>query len=364
MDNFDNFFDGNGSGRTPIYHTPDSSDGGPNKKFTIVTVLFVVLAVIMCIAIVANVVVLASMKSQVSQEYAESMTQAVYDEYTKAVEDYLKENGISDAVIEQIKDDVISALTDSAAVVAGKETVYSTAYIEAKGKNSTILGSGILGSGFLITATNSEGRTERYVITNAHVVLEKVTSSSGFPFGGSQQTTFSPCTNISCSFMDGKSGTYELELVAYGAYYDKDVNGSDYRTKPDLALLRFKDEAPNEDDYPSLNIATEDADYGDSIAVVGYPEGAGLSVTTGIISKTAHELSSWGYGTFYMTDSAINSGNSGGPMINTRGEVIGVVESKLSSKDESVSIENMGYAVTSATLLEFLSKAGYTPVTV
>ena len=79
MDNYDNFFNGinNSTERTPIYHTPDSSGGGPNKKMTTITVLFVIIAVIMCIAIVANVIVLASMKNQVAQNYADTLTQAV-----------------------------------------------------------------------------------------------------------------------------------------------------------------------------------------------------------------------------------------------------------------------------------------------
>ena len=68
MENYDNFFNFNDQGRTPVYHTPDPVDPNDNKKgknFTVITVLFVVIAVIMCIAIVANVVVLAGMKAKV-----------------------------------------------------------------------------------------------------------------------------------------------------------------------------------------------------------------------------------------------------------------------------------------------------------
>ena len=85
-----------------------------------------------------------------------------------------------------------------------------------------------------------------------------------------------------------------------------------------------------------------------------------LSLSSGIISATAHTLSDWGAGTFYPTDSAINSGNSGGPTVNNKGEVVGVVESKITYED----IENIGYAVTSMTLIDFLAGAGLTPVTV
>lgn len=368
MDNFDNFFNragGDGPERTPIYHTPDSTNGGPNKKMTTVTILFVVIAVIMCIAIIANVVVLASMKNQVSQDYADTLTQAVRDEYLNAIEEYLDGKEITEDVLEQIKEDVIAALNTSAAAVAGTETIYSTAQIVARGQNSTSYG-----TGFLITATDENGNSQRYIVTNAHVVLEVRSSSSGsnFPWGSSSSTySFSPRSEIACSFMDGASGSYSLEVVAVGSYYETEngqVVDSDYKNKPDLAILRFTGDQPDETIYPSLNIAADEADYGDNIAIVGYPEGAGLSVTSGTISKTAHQLSGWGYGEFYMTDAAINSGNSGGPMVNNKGEVVGVVESKLSSKDGSTSIENMGYAVTSMTLIEFLSENELTPVTV
>ena len=365
MDNYDNFFNdmNNGPERTPVYHTPDSSGGGPNKKMTAVTVLFVVIALIMCIAIVANVIVLASMKNQVSQDYADTLTEAVNSEYEKAIEEYLEGKDISADVLEQIKEDVINALNTSAAAVAGTKTIYSTVQVVAQGESTTSYG-----SGFLITATNKKGETKRYVVTNAHVVLETVadTGSSGWPFGGSTiEYSFKVREKITCSLMNGESGSFALRIVAYGSYLETEGNtvvDPDYTELPDLAVLEFSSDSPDEETYPSLTIADESANYGDSIAVVGYPargsdpREAILSISTGIISATEHTLSSWGAGTFYQTDSAINSGNSGGPMVNNKGEVIGVVESKITYEN----IENIGYAVTSMTLRSFLADAGLT----
>lgn len=378
MDNYDNFFNDIGGGeRTPVYHTPDPIDPKDNKsgrKFTVITVLFVIIAIVMCIAVLANVIVLAAMKSQISQEYASTMTNAVRDEYLKAIEEYLEGKDISDDVLEQIKDDVIAALNTSAAAVAGTKTVYSTVQIVANGEKSTSYG-----SGFLITATNSKGETARYVVTNAHVVLETVRSGdfpwsggiSGILGGASSGYEFQVRRSISCSLMNGESGAFELEVVEVGSYLEvvegtNEVVDSNYTTLPDLAVLRFKSDAPDEATYPSLNIATEGADYGENIAVVGYPSPgsdatqAVLSLSTGIISATEHTLSSWGAGTFYQTDSAINGGNSGGPMVNNKGEVVGIVESKITYEN----VENIGYAVTSMTLIDFLEGAGLTPVRV
>ena len=379
MDNYDNFFNDIGGGeRTPVYHTPDPIDPKDNKsgrKFTVITVLFVIIAIVMCIAVLANVIVLAAMKSQISQEYASTMTNAVRDEYLKAIEEYLEGKDISDDVLEQIKDDVIAALNTSAAAVAGTRTVYSTVQIIATGEENRSYG-----SGFLITAEDAEGNRERYVVTNAHVVLETVrkSSSSGgsgdFPWSGgiggilggsSTGYEFQVRRSISCSLMNGESGSFALRIVAYGSYLETEGNtvvDPDYTELPDLAVLEFSSDSPDEETYPSLTIADESANYGDSIAVVGYPapgsdpREAILSISTGIISATEHTLSSWGAGTFYQTDSAINGGNSGGPMVNNKGEVIGVVESKITYEN----IENIGYAVTSMTLRSFLADAGLT----
>lgn len=374
MENYDNFFNFNDQGRTPVYHTPDPVDPKDNKsgkKFTVITVLFVVIALIMCIAIVANVVVLASMKTQVSQDYADSMVDAVREEYINAINEYLADRDIPADVIAQIEDNVIKELTTSAAVVAGTKTVFSTAQVIAKTRSGTNpnLYNASYGSGFLITAADANGTTARYIVTNAHVVLRTATTSSGW-FGSTY--SFTPHDEITCSFMNRGSGDYELEVFAVGSYREviegtDEIVDSSYTTKPDLAVLKFVGEEPDEEEYPSLNVATEGADYGDNIAIVGYPSAGGtpsvdarLSLSSGIISATAHELSDWGAGTFYQTDGAINGGNSGGPMVNNKNEVVGIVESKIITED----IENIGYAVTSMTLIKFLAGAGLTPVTV
>lgn len=378
MENYDNFFNFNDRGRTPVYHTPDPVDPKDNKsgkKFTVITVLFVVIALIMCIAIVANVVVLASMKAQVSQDYADSMVDAVREEYINAINEYLADRDIPADVIAQIEDNVIKELTTSAAVVAGTKTVFSTVQVIAVDKEERTAS---YGSGFLITATNTKGETARYVVTNAHVVLKTVRETNtigGGIWGGGTITTsykFEVCDEITCSLMNGASGDFELEVVSVGSYREvaddnKTIVDSSYTTRPDLAVLKFVGEEPDAEKYPSLNIATEGADYGDNIAIVGYPSAGGtpsvdarLSLSTGIISATAHELSDWGAGTFYQTDGAINGGNSGGPMVNNKNEVVGIVESKITYEN----IENIGYAVTSMTLIDFLADAGLTPVTV
>ena len=147
---------------------------------------------------------------------------------------------------------------------------------------------------------------------------------------------------------------YELEIVAYGSYNDEKKSAEN--DQADVALLRVKGTQPSNEAHPSLKIASDDyTKRGDAVALIGNPEGVGAtnSITTGCVSQTGITISSWGAGTFIMTDAAVNGGNSGGPMVDSLGTVVGIVESKL--VDES--IDNMGFALSSNTVLDFLSWA-------
>lgn len=63
------------------------------------------------------------------------------------------------------------------------------------------------------------------------------------------------------------------------------------------------------------------------------------------------KLSNWGNAYYIMTDAAVNNGNSGGPMFDKNGVVIGIIESKISETEA----ENMGFAVAMQTVLKFIS---------
>ena len=369
MDNFDNFFDGTGNNdggnnggyyyRTPVYHTPDpeppSKDG---RRFTRVTVLFVVIAVIMCLAMIVNIVVLTSLKDEIAANYAKSMTEAVYSQYYDAVK------AVADDM--EISDDILNALADrlntSAAKVAGEQTVYSTVNIQTEFTTSFYDGTSkpykSSSSGFLITAADANGNTKRYVVTNAHCVLYPTVVSTGYGFLQQTSYKFAQCSDIQCSFSVGDdAGTkYSLKIVKVGSYYEAKSNGEpvsyDYQELPDLAILEFSGATPDSSEHPSLNVALADtASYGDDIAIVGYPMYEDISVTDGVISSPAHKMDSWGAGDFFTISAAVNSGNSGGPLVNNRNEVLGVVEASM-SLDYA---ENIGYAVTAAALRSFAS---------
>lgn len=158
-----------------------------------------------------------------------------------------------------------------------------------------------LGSGFIIDA-------EGYVVTNNHVIAQ--------------------ADEVTVILHDDTS----LKATVVG----KD-------TKTDLALLKIDTKGLNK---PLATVKFGDSDkarVGEWVMAIGNPFGLGGSVTVGILSARARELSG-PYDDFLQTDASINKGNSGGPMFNMDGEVIGINTAIYSPSGGSVGI---GFAVPS-----------------
>jgi serine protease Do len=154
-----------------------------------------------------------------------------------------------------------------------------------------------LGSGFVIDPSG-------YIVTNNHVVGQ--------------------ATEISVTTTDHK--TYKATLV-----------GRDERT--DLALLKIKPDGA----LPFVKWGdSSKAQVGDWVVAVGDPFGLGGTVTAGIVSARGRDLHEGPYDSFIQTDAAINRGNSGGPMFNMQGEVIGINSAIYSPNGGSVGI---GFAI-------------------
>jgi serine protease Do len=156
-----------------------------------------------------------------------------------------------------------------------------------------------LGSGFIIS---EDGQ----IVTNNHVVQ------------GADKVTV--------KLSDGRS-------------FDASVVGSDAMT--DIALLKIEADV----DLPALTFgSSEDMRVGDEVVAMGNPFGLGGTVTTGIVSAKSRNINAGPYDDFIQTDAAINRGNSGGPLFNNAGEVIGVNTAILSPGGGSVGI---GFSVPS-----------------
>jgi serine protease Do len=104
-----------------------------------------------------------------------------------------------------------------------------------------------------------------------------------------------------------------------GEEYIADVIGVDEET--DIAVLKI--DAGR--DLPTVKLGDSKAlQVGDWVLAIGSPFGLDQTVTAGIVSKVERETPSSGFQKFIQTDAAINRGNSGGPLVNMKGEVIGV----------------------------------------
>jgi serine protease Do len=121
--------------------------------------------------------------------------------------------------------------------------------------------------------------------------------------------------------------------------YKAKVVGRD--TKIDIALLKI------EPRQPLTAVQFGDSDkmrIGDWVLAIGNPFGLGGTVTAGIISARARDINAGPYDDFLQTDASINRGNSGGPMFNMNGEVVGINTAIFSPSGGSIGI---GFAIPS-----------------
>ncbi|MEL7231554.1 MAG: trypsin-like peptidase domain-containing protein, partial [Pseudomonadota bacterium] len=121
-------------------------------------------------------------------------------------------------------------------------------------------------------------------------------------------------------FADGR--TLRAELI-----------GTDEAT--DIAVLKVEQDDP----FPYVDWADSDgAEVGDWVMAIGNPFGFGGSVSVGIVSARNREIGSGNYDDYIQTDAAINRGNSGGPLFNLNGEVLGVNTAIISPTGGSVGL--------------------------
>jgi len=127
--------------------------------------------------------------------------------------------------------------------------------------------------------------------------------------------------------------------------------------KVDVAVLRVKPEKP----LKAVKFGDSDkAKVGDWVLAVGNPFGLGGSVTAGIVSARNRNIDSGPYDNYIQTDASINKGNSGGPLFNMDGEVIGINTAILSPSGGSVGIGFATPANTVEPVIEQLQAFGET----
>jgi serine protease Do len=158
-----------------------------------------------------------------------------------------------------------------------------------------------------------------------------------------------PKTEQGSGFVIDPSGVILTNYHVIDHVYDVHVTFSDGARVParilatapsaDLALVKV------ETDHPLTAVRWADSDkvqIGDPVFAIGNPLGIGLSVSAGIVSALNRDIMDSPYDDFIQTDAAINHGNSGGPMFNRNGEVIGVDTAIISPTHGSV---GLGFAI-------------------
>jgi serine protease Do len=144
-------------------------------------------------------------------------------------------------------------------------------------------------------------------------------------------------------------------ILADGQKLKAEILGKDQ--KVDVALLRVKPDKP----LKAVKFGDSDkARVGDWVLAVGNPFGLGGSVTSGIVSARNRNIDSGPYDNYIQTDASINKGNSGGPLFNMDGDVIGINTAILSPSGGSVGIGFATPANTVQPVIEQLQKFGET----
>lgn len=116
----------------------------------------------------------------------------------------------------------------------------------------------------------------------------------------------------------------------------------DYDLNLDLALLKISG------NYNPLEFGdSNNVKVGEKVIAIGNPQGLSFSVTEGIVSAIHRE--SYGGESYIQTDAALNPGNSGGPLINTNGEVIGINSLKYNA-------DNIGFALESNLVVDWINE--------
>jgi serine protease Do len=133
-----------------------------------------------------------------------------------------------------------------------------------------------------------------------------------------------------------------------GSRIKAELIGKDQKT--DLALLRIK----TDKQLKSVKFGNSDSlRLGEWVIAIGNPFSLGGTVTAGIVSARNRDINSGPYDNYIQTDAAINRGNSGGPLFNLEGEVVGVNTAIISPSGGSIGI---GFAVPSKTALAVIDQ--------
>jgi serine protease Do len=189
--------------------------------------------------------------------------------------------------------------------------------------------------------TGSIISSDGFVLTNAHVIIDQ---STGRPFNNLR--IFLKPDRVSGDLRKDTSLKYRAELVRFSENLD-------------LALLRIKSSSIGN---LSATLEFSDSDLvsiGDPVIAIGHPEQGGLwTLTTGTISSHIKNYGNMPGKNVFQTETSLNRGNSGGPLINSRGHIVGV-NSMISRKaKDGLAITGINFSIKSRVAVNWLNSIG------
>ena len=268
-----------------------------NKNGTLKTVIIIIVLLILT----GNVIYLNVKTFNTNNTNKEEKVEIKYTNPT-----FTNTNGIYITDVSEVVDEVmpsIVAITSKTIINSGR---YS--YFFSRGSYTT---EGA-GSGVIV----SENDEEIFILTNYHVVEDS--------------------NELSVKFIDDNS-------------YDASIKGVSERM--DIAIVSVKKSDVSKETLEKIKIATlgnsDDLKVGNGIIAIGNALGYGQSVTTGVVSALNREVTTDTYvQEMIQIDAAINGGNSGGALLNSKGEVVGINTAKYSNSSySSTTVEGMGFAI-------------------
>ena len=288
------------SGSQPVSSAKEPKQRSSKKGFNLALICLLILVVLTAIVLI-GVHFFESYTSQLKENQKEKI-ELKYTETNTTQPEGVYITDVSE-VVENVMPSIV-AITSKTRITSG---TFGPGYF---GKEQYAEGAG---SGIIIGKTD----TDILILTNNHVV--------------------SDASELSVQFINEKS-------------YDAKIVGTSERK--DVAVISVPLNAVESETLESIKIATmgdsTKLKVGNGIIAIGNALGYGQSVTTGVVSALDREVSIDEYTSkMIQIDAAINGGNSGGALLNSQGEVVGINSAKYSSSGSSsmASVEGMGFAI-------------------
>lgn len=312
---------------------PSQSEGGEPKKknhFWLKALAFVAAMVIVSTASIGIYSVVQKNNDKLTGEQSstsDSLQESLSDDAagSNSAANALQSNGEQPSWIELAAGESAMSVTDIVEKVT-PSVVGVQATFEIPNSYNYGFGFGMFGGNGNTGSSVATGigtgiimREDGYIVTNAHVIYDS-------------------------EYGSGEATAVEIRMSDEETIYDATIVAFDVET--DLAVLKV-----DQTGLPAAEFGDSDAcQVGEMVVAIGNPLGLELqnTVTCGIISALNRKVTiNDKTMTLIQTDTAINSGNSGGPLINSAGQVIGINSAKMSSSvsSSSATIEGIGFAI-------------------